>query len=238
MLAKYPSFEDRLPQTCLQELEQVFQTRVATKGEILFAQDAPPKQLFLVRRGCAKVVVDTSCGRGVVAELLFTGDLCGVTCTFLEERYPVSAICVQNTEVATIDKALFSQLGAKYPALWIAGLASCHAKHKQQREMLASMAVETVRQRTIRILLFLASRFGKRIGNEVFFTMPFDRQELSELVGTTGETVIRSLSQLRREGYFSESGATVTLTRPGELAKELAAITGCGGCSLTPSGVA
>ena len=107
-------------------------------------------------------------------------------------------------------------------------MASCHAKHQQQQEMLASLAVETSRQRTIRILLFLASRLGRREQQGVCFNMPFDRQELSELVGTTVETLIRGLSQLRKEGHFQERGGVVTLTRPKELANELASFSGCG----------
>lgn len=227
MLSNCRIFQDRLPETCLRELEDAFLLRLAKRGETLFVQGTIPSQLFLVRKGCAKIVMDTSCGRRVITELLFPGDFCGVTCTFLEERYAFSAICAQDSLLAMIDKAHFFQLAASYPNLWLAVLASYQAKHRQQREMLASLVVETVRQRTIRILLFLASRFGKKIGPDLRFIMPFDRNELSELVGTTGESLIRSLSQLRKDGYFSESGEVVTLLHRHAMARELVSISGC-----------
>jgi CRP/FNR family transcriptional regulator len=73
-----------------------------------------------------------------------------------------------------------------------------------QRQMLVGMAVERAEQRAARALLLLADRLGRRTPQGLLTPMVLDRQEFSEMIGTTVETAIRVLSRMRRDGIIHE----------------------------------
>lgn len=230
MFKQMSPFLDTLPSEASLALRAKLHERVVSRRATLFEQGEKPSLMFLVREGWAKVVASSPCGRDTIIEMLMPGDFCGATCGLVADRYPASAIMVTEGRVACIARDDFLQLANSHPDLLLEGLAVCQGKRDQQQEMLTSLALETVRQRTCRMLLEIASRLGRRADVGVVFTMPFDRREFSELVGSTLETTIRSLSELRREGLYRQDGDTVTLPAPEALARKTGPASFCRDC--------
>ncbi|MFZ5819950.1 MAG: helix-turn-helix domain-containing protein, partial [Chloroflexota bacterium] len=71
-----------------------------------------------------------------------------------------------------------------------------------------------VEQRIARVLLRLAGQSGKRVDEGVLIELPFSRQELAEMAGTTLYTVSRVLSSWEKQGLIATGRERVTLTSP------------------------
>jgi CRP/FNR family transcriptional regulator len=68
---------------------------------------------------------------------------------------------------------------------------------------LKDLAGERVEQRLARILVMLSAKLGK--------TLPFTRQEIADMAGTTTETTIRLTTQLKERGIISAVRGKITI---------------------------
>jgi CRP-like cAMP-binding protein len=85
--------------------------------------------------------------------------------------------------------------------LRIISLLSSRLREAQGR--LRDLAGERVEQRLARMLLMLSIKLGS--------TLPFTRQELSDMSGTTTETTIRVLSQWKERGIISSTRGKIVI---------------------------
>lgn len=200
----YVGFSERLTPEERAALEPLLRRRQVKRGETLFEQGEEPEWFLLMHTGTIKICRSSGLGRDVILELLFPGDMCGALCALDNRPYPVSAVALEDAEVSRIAREDFLTLAARMPSILAKSVPDCQEKMRQQRQMLVGMAVERAEQRAARILLLLMTRLGERTPKGLRAPMVLDRQEFSELIGTTVETAIRVLSRMRKDGIILE----------------------------------
>jgi CRP-like cAMP-binding protein len=186
-------------------------TRQLEAGSILFHQGQNPCNLYQLKSGCLKLSWMVSSGKEVIEELLVPGDLFDLPSCLDGRPYPFSAQVVanQDAEVLWIPR---QELMAD-PKLLQACQNQLWCQLREARTHPIASSSERVEVRLTRAILWLASRLGQSAS----FRLPLSRQELADWVGTTPETAIRILSQLRRRGWLEEERGQVTLLRFTEL---------------------
>ncbi len=128
----------------------------------------------------------------------------GEVAVFESKPYPASAQAMDETRVLAIKRENFLSFLAARPdiALRIIGVLAGRLRDAQGRLM--DLAGERVEQRLAHTLLRLSSKLGP--------TLPFTRQELADMAGTTTETAIRLMARLKDGGIVrSTRGKTVIL---------------------------
>lgn len=202
---------DRLSPAEAEALLPLMQPARFGRGTVLFEQGENPQHLLVLHKGSLKMVRSSDLGRDMILEILYPGEICGALCALDSEPYGMSAICLEDVELAMIPRKEFLELASAMPGLIQKAVDVCRHKIRQQREAMAGLALDRADQRVARALLLMASRLGRREGTRVLLPMLLDRTELSELVGTTPETAIRIMSRFRRDGFLEEGEGHLTL---------------------------
>lgn len=173
-------------------------------GQTLFFEGDQPDYLYLLKSGWIKMVRVSSKGRNVITELVFPGEYFDLPCLLDGQTYPFSAqaLAGYSAEIIAIPKAAVIHNDSLQHE---AGLQSL-VRLRQQRKMMTILAAEQVEQRTLSAIMFMAQRLGISVKHSFSLPMLLNRQEFAELIGTTTETAIRSLSELRRRGWICERG--------------------------------
>ena len=180
-------------------------------GSTLFHQGQNPCNLYQLQSGCLKLSWMVTSGKEVIEELLVPGDIFDLPSCLDGCPYPFSAQVVanQDAEVLWLPRPeLVSD-----PKLLQACQNQLWRQLREARTHPIASSSERVEVRLTRAILWLASRLGQSAS----FRLPLSRQELADWVGTTPETAIRILSQLRRRGWLEEERGQVTLLRFPEL---------------------
>jgi CRP-like cAMP-binding protein len=173
-------------------------------GEFIFWEGDEPDWFYMVAAGRIKVLKHSSLGKEFVIAFFGSGGMFGEVAVFENKPYPGSAQAVAETRVLGIRRSDFRSFLAHRPeiALKIINILSGRLRDAQSR--LRDLAAERVEQRLARTLLMLYSKLGS--------TLPFTRQEIADMAGTTTETAIRFMSRLKEGGIVrSVRGKTIIL---------------------------
>jgi len=157
-------------------------------GEFYFWEGDPPERFYLLAEGKVKVVKHSSAGKDFIVAFFGAGEMFGEVAVFENQPYPASAQAVVDNIALGIKRQDFLGFLSRRPevALRIINLLGGRLRDAQSR--LRDFATERVEQRLARTLLMLSSRLGN--------SLPFTRQDIAEMAGTTTETAIRFLSGL------------------------------------------
>jgi CRP/FNR family transcriptional regulator len=188
----------------LQDLSLLaFERRFAADETIFWEEDASD-WFYMVSEGRVKITKLASTGKEIILSFFGPGEMFGEVAVFENKPYPASARAVSATCLLGIKKADFLNFLAKYPTVSLRIIAIISGRLRDAQNRLRDLAGERVEQRLARMMLMLSDKLGA--------TLPFTRQDLSDMAGTTTETTIRTLSQWEDRGIVSSARGKVTIS--------------------------
>lgn len=199
-----------------QEIEEFLafthEKRLAANENIFWEGD-PAEWFYVVVEGKIKISKLTSNAREIVLSFFGPGEIFGEVAVLENRPYPASALAVDPSRLIGIRKSDFWDFLLKHPEVALKIIALLSGRLREAQNRLRDLAGERVEQRLARLLLRLYDKLGAVI--------PFTRQELSDMSGTTTETTIRTLSQWKDQGIISSVRGEITVINEEKL-KELA----------------
>ena len=187
----------------LAELSELAIERPFEPGEFIFWEEDTPDWFYVVAEGRIKVIKHSSSGKDIIIAFFGPGEMFGEVAVFENKPYPASAQAITKTRVCGIRREDFLRFLAGRPhiALRIINILSGRLRDAQGR--LRDLAGERVEQRLALTLLMLSSKLGA--------TLPFTREEIADMAGTTTETAIRLMSRLKDGGIIRSSRGKITI---------------------------
>ena len=178
----------------LGELADLSIERSFMPNEFIFWDGDAPEWFYIIAEGEVKVLKHSSLGKEFIIAFFGPSEMFGEVAVFENKPYPASAQAVVETRVVGIktDEFLFFLANRPQIALKIINVLAGRLRDAQGR--LRDFAGERVEQRLASVLLMLSAKLG--------LTLPFTRQEIADMSGTTTETAIRVMSHLKDRGII------------------------------------
>lgn len=181
-------------------------SRVAVMKEFaansyLFWEGDPSDQFYIVSSGRVKVIKSTSQGKDLIVAFFGTGEMFGEVAVFGDEPYPASAQALEPTTVLIIKRADFLAFLSGHPQMALRIINMLGGRLRDAQDRIRDLVGERVEQRLARILLMLSAKLGP--------DLPFTRQEIADMAGTTVETSIRFMSRLKDGGIITSTRGKV-----------------------------
>ena len=187
----------------LAELADLARERSYVSDEVIFWDGDSPDWFYVIAEGKVKVLKHSSSGREFIIAFFGPGEMFGEVAVFENRPYPASAQAVTETTVVGIRRQDFLSFLADRPQVSLRIINVLGGRLRDAQSRLRDLAGERVEQRIASVLLMLSSRIG--------LTLPFTRQELADMAGTTTETAIRVMSQLKDRGIISSARSKVVI---------------------------
>ncbi len=188
----------------LGELADLATERSFTPNEFIFWDGDAPEWFYIVAEGKVKVLKYSSSGREFIIAFFGPGEIFGEVAVFENKPYPASAQAVAKTKVVGIKREHFLSFLANRPQVALRIINVLGGRLREAQGRLRDLAGERVEQRLASVLLMLSAKRGP--------TLPFTRQEIADMAGTTTETAIRVISHLKdREIIRSVRGKVIIL---------------------------
>jgi CRP/FNR family transcriptional regulator, nitrogen oxide reductase regulator len=160
--------------------------------ENIFWEGDESDWFYIISEGQVRIFKSASNGKEITLSFFGPGEIFGEVAVLENKPYPASAQTAAATRLIGIKKADFWDYLLKHPSIALKIISLLSGRLREAQSRLRDMAGEKVEQRLARLLLSLSAKLGP--------TLPFTRQELSDMAGTTTETTIRVLSQWKEQG--------------------------------------
>lgn len=174
--------------------------RKVPKGSILFYAGDPGNSCYMLLDGKIKIVVNADDGREHILGLLGAHDLFGEMSLLDGEPRSASAIAVEESNVAVIQRDDFLKVLTDKPLIPMKLLSVLSRRLRRTDGHVESLAFLSAPGRVARLLLGLAVDHGKRLPDGLVFETRMTRQEMANLTGTSRETLTRVLMDYQDRG--------------------------------------
>ena len=173
----------------LGELADLAIERSFAPNEFIFWDGDAPEWFYIVAEGKVKVLKYSSSGKEFIIAFFGPGEMFGEVAVFENKPYPASAQAAAKTKVVGIKRESFLSFLANRPQLALRIINVLGGRLRDAQSRLRDLAGERVEQRLASVLLMLSAKLG--------LTLPFTRQGIADMAGTTTETAIRVMSNLK-----------------------------------------
>jgi len=171
------------------------------KGQVLFLQDTKPHGLYCVKKGKIKVFRRGSEGKEQIVRLAHDADVVGYRALVSDENYQCGAAALEETTLCYVPKRALDQLMGTNISIYKKMISLLASDLKNAELKISDLAQKPVRERVAETLIMLKQKYGV---DEDGYTLnvSLTREEMANLVGTATESLIRILSDFKKEGFI------------------------------------
>ena len=192
----------------LKNLSKDRKIRKYNDKEILYKEGDYANYLYFITKGKVKCLKTDYYGKELVNNIYGKGNFVGYMTLFEEEEYHETAVAMEKTEVAIIPKQDFLTLISKNREVSNNFIKMLSGNVQEMEKRLLKLAYSPVRERVAEALVQLHEKeCMKNTNNEITIS----REDLANIVGTAKESLIRTLSELKKENLINTNGQIIEI---------------------------
>ena len=204
-----------LPPPVLEAVLSCSKVRRHARHDMLFEQDDPAREFYLVLDGWTKLFRLTAGGDEAVVGVFTRGECFGEAPCLSGGRYPVSAQTVTDARLLAIPANQIVEQIRRRPEIGLAMLASTSLHLKNLVDQIEELTARTGPQRLAEFLVGLARPAEK---GSCTMTLPYEKTLIAGRLGMKPESLSRAFQRLRGAGVSIDHD-TVTLQSVARLAE-------------------
>lgn len=198
--------KDELKQITASKTTQFFK-----KGDVIFNENEMLNGVYCVREGICKMTKLSSNGKDHTVKLMGKGKLIGQRSIISGERTHLSAVALNDIELCFVPREQLLNSIKSNQKFSFDILQNLAQDLRKAEDGLINMAQKTVRQRLAETLIYVGKTFG--LNKEGFLNANLSREDYASIIGTATESIIRILSQFRKEGLISTKGKMIKIEK-------------------------
>jgi CRP-like cAMP-binding protein len=181
------------------------------KKEAIFSEGDDSEWFYIVKKGKVKITKLSQEGKEIILEIISPPDFFGGIAVVRGFPYPANAVAMEDTEVVKISRRNLLSVLDRFPNLMYCLATNIGDRIKGSHEMLKSIALEKVEARIASLLIKLSDKAGEETPDGTAIAMRLTKQDIAEMVGTTVETSIRTMSKLSKAGLITSKGGRIII---------------------------
>lgn len=174
------------------------------KNQVIYYEGDRVNGIWLLLEGKVKTTKMAEDGRELMTGLFETDDFIGINTLFSTDTYNDTASTIEDCQLSSFPKEQFEKFISLYPDVAEKFIGILSNQVRQQEEQLIQLAYQSVRKRIAESLL----RLHKQEQNS---TLNITRIDLAAMSGTAPETVSRTLSDFKEEGFIDKKGSKIAI---------------------------
>jgi len=198
----------------IQDISFIKITKTHKRGSIIYREGNRMKGFYCVNSGIVKIYKTGFDGKEQILRFAKPGDLIGYRSVISNELACTTAEILQESTLCHIPTDMLLHLVKTNGEFAVALMKLTCKELGEANTYITDIAQKTVKERLAEILILLDSEFGT---NDLgILNISLTREELSNIVGTATESIIRLLSEFKNDGSIELNGRKIKiLDKPG-----------------------
>ena len=215
VLSKY-SFKsnallDKIKSEFMQELDKIRSTKMYPKGEILYEEGSNPKAVYRLKSGKVKIEQLSLDGNIGIVYVYTQGEFFGFRPLLSNEKHPVSAIFLEDSEVEIYEGKEFIEISKKAPNLSFNLVEILSFEFNVWINLISSLSHKSAKEKIALILLILNEKY-RNVNGKSEITMT--KSDIAKYSETSEETVVRVIGFFEEQEILKNQGRTLEIMNP------------------------
>ncbi|HRM46864.1 MAG TPA: Crp/Fnr family transcriptional regulator [Flavobacterium sp.] len=215
VLSKY-SFKsnallDKIKSEFMQELDKIRSTKMYPKGEILYEEGSNPKAVYRLKSGKVKIEQLSLDGKIRIVYVYTQGEFFGFRPLLSNEKHPVSAIFLEDSEVEIYEGKEFIEISKKAPNLSFNLVEILSFEFNVWINLISSLSHKSAKEKIALILLILNEKY-RNVNGKSEITMT--KSDIAKYSETSEETVVRVIGFFEEQEILKNQGRTLEIMNP------------------------
>ncbi len=172
----------------------------SNRGESLFLQGDPANEMFLIKGGRVKLSKLLEDGMELTLDIRKAGDFVGENMFSEEGRYPVSAVCLEDTLTCGFSRKQFEELVLQYPKVGLQIIKTLSERISWLTTRVGNLAIANIEDRLYQVLCNVAKAHGEQSPRGVVIQFPLTHEDLGFLTGAHRVSITRAMKALKEAG--------------------------------------
>lgn len=194
----------------LSDLREIFakqELQYYKKGETIYEKDKHANFFYLIKRGVVKAHRMDNQGKELITELYKEDDFFGNHANDPHSSYEDYATAMEETQLYAVSREEFQNILAGNPKITMQLVEVLNNNLSDLKQQLMDMAYGSVRKKTANTILL----FAERIKKHPLKSIRISRADLAGVAGMAPESLIRTLSEFKKEGLIEIEGRNIKL---------------------------
>lgn len=185
---------------------------------MLYAENEPPRGLFVLCSGSVRLSISSGSGKTLIKRTVPQGEVLGLSSVLSGRAYSSTAETVTPSQLKFVKRDDFLRFAEEHREVSFNVarqlIEECESDANQIRALgLANSAAERLAQ----LLLAWCEEAGQPSASGMRFPVLMTHEEISQLIGTSRETVTRLLKSFREKKILTVRRSSMTLHRKSDL---------------------
>src|ERR1700686_3388540 len=208
---KAAGFFCQLPPAALKDFDAIKSTATYPTGALLFMERQDARGVLVLCEGEVKLSISSSEGKTLIMRVAKAGEILGLMAALSGGSYEVTAEKIRRCQVAFVRREDFQRFVAKHPEAAQNVVKQMSAQYRGACEQLRTVGLSTSAQEKLARLLLTWSEGIQQTKEGTRIKLPLTHEEIAEFIGTTRETVTRTLSDFKVRHLVSIQGSTLMI---------------------------
>ena len=186
------------------------------KGQIIFNESNVPNGVFAINTGSVKLYKEGKGSKEHIMRFAGPGAILGYRAIMCNESFGISAKALENVDLCFVPRNEFLDLVDNNIGFAKELLRELALELGETRDQIMSITQKCVRERIAGALLNLKVFYGLEADSE-FLNKKISRTNLAQLTGTSLESVVRILKELKEAGLIDLDGKRIRISEPEKL---------------------
>ena len=208
---KHNGFLCHLTPMAAQEFESIKLSSRYAEGSILFVENEKARGIFLVCSGKVKLSISSRGGKTLILQIAKPGEVIGLSASMSGVPYEVTAETLHPSEIVFIRREDFLRFIHRFPEAYEAVIRQLNLQYGRACEQLRTIGLSTTAHEKL-ARLFLHWSSGEQQTSEIDqIKVPLTHEQIAACLGSTRETVTRTLSDFKSKHLVTLKGTTVMI---------------------------
>lgn len=196
----------------LAHFDSIAFANVYPPGSVLFSEGQMARGLFVLCHGTAKLSISSGDGKTLITRIARHGEVLGLASVLSGNAHGTSAETLEPSQVKFIRRDDFLRFLENHHELCARVtrqlVTECEGGADQIRALGLSHSAS---EKLAHLILVWATDRGKEVGGGTRIQMLMTHEDISQIIGTTRETVTRLLREFRERNLITVKGASLTI---------------------------
>jgi CRP/FNR family cyclic AMP-dependent transcriptional regulator len=205
------SYSCALSKASLEGLDHIKHATAYPEGALIFVEGQIPRGVYILCQGRAKLMTTNSDGRSLIVKIAQPGDILGLHAVVSGKPYELAVETLQPSQLAFIGRDDFLRFLKSHGDACLQAATQLSQECQSAYDVIRSIGLShSVSEKMARLLLQW-SIDAKVVEGAIRLKLSLTHEEMAQLIGTSRETVTRTLSQFKKQRVLELTGSTLVI---------------------------